>query len=240
MRRLAVIIAALAVAAPGPAIATAATVHVVVVGKDRVLRGPKDVKLKKRAVKVGKRRCSVAGATPLSALAAMHLKLGFRDYGQCGKRPAAASSLYVTSVAGEREKGRGGWVYKVGRRAGTTAAADLSGPFGTGHRIHSGQRITWFWCELQQSGSCQRTLEVRPARTSAMPGEALTVTVRGYNDQGKGVGIQGATVRLGTATATTGIGGVAVLTVPQASGTLPLAAKRAGMVPAFPAKVKVG
>ena len=238
MRRLAVIIALVALAAPAPA--TAATVHVMVVGKDRVLRGPKDVRLKKRTVKVGHRRCSVAAATPLSVLAAAHLTLKFRDYGQCGKRPADASGLYVTSVAGEREKGRGGWVYKVGRKAGTTSAADLSGPFGTGHRIHNGQRITWFWCELRQSGSCQRTLEVRPARTTAMPGEALSVTVRGYNDQGKGVGVQGATVRLGTATATTGLGGIAVLTVPQTTGTLSLAAKRSGMVPAFPAKVKVG
>jgi hypothetical protein len=238
MRRLALIVAVVAVAVPAPA--SAASVHVMVVGKDRVLRSAKDVRLKQRTVKVGHRRCAVAAATPLSVLAAVHLKLGFRDYGRCGKHPAEASGLYVTTVAGEREKGHGGWVYKVGRKAGTTAAADLSGPFGTGRRIHNGQRITWFWCELRQSGSCQRTLEVRPSRTSAAPGETLSVTVRGYNDQGKGVGVQGATVRLGSATATSGIDGVAVLTVPQASGTVKLFAKRSGMVPAFPAKVKVG
>ncbi len=45
------------------------------------------------------------------------------------------------------------------------------------------------------------------------------MTVRGYDDQGKGVGVQGATVRLGSATATTGADGIAVLTVPQTSGT---------------------
>ncbi len=237
MRRPAVIIVAVAVAAPAPA--SAATVHVLVAGKDRVLRGANDERLKQRTVKVGHRRCRVAAATPLSVLAATRLKLAFRDYGRCGKRPADASGLYVTSVAAEREKGHGGWVYKVGRKAGTTAAADPSGPFGTGHRIHNGQRITWFWCELQQSGSCQRTLEVRPARTTAKPGEALSVTVRGYNDQGKGFGVQGATVRLGTATATTGFAGIAVLIVPQASEPLRLYAKRAGMVSAFPATVKV-
>jgi hypothetical protein len=237
MRRLAIIVRGRG--APPPPPAPAARVHVLVVGKDSVLRGPRDVALKSRTVKVGHRRCRVAGATPLSVLAALHLKLAFRDYGRCGKRPADASALYVTAVAGQREKGHGGWVYKVGRKAGTTAAADLSGPFGTGKRIHGGQRITWFWCELQQSGSCQRTLEVRPARTSAAPGEALSVTVRGYNDQGKGVGVQGATVRLGSATATTGIGGSAVLTVPPASGTLRLYAKRSGLVPAFPSKVNV-
>jgi len=238
MRRLAVIVIALAVAAPAPA--SAAGVHVMVVGKARTLRSAKDVRLKKRTVKVGHRRCAVAAATPLSVLAATHLKLAFRDYGRCGRRPADASGLYVTAVAGEREKGHGGWVYKVGRKAGTTAAGDLSGPFGTGHRIHNGQRITWFWCELRQSGSCQRTLEVRPARTTAAPGETLGVTVRGYNDQGKGVGVQGATVRLGSATATTDIDGIAALTVPATSGTVKLFAKRPGMVPAFPSKVKVG
>jgi len=215
-------------------------VHTMVVGKNGVLRGPKDFKLKTRTVKVGHRRCTVGAATPLSVLAAAHLKLAFKDFGRCGKRAADTSSLYVAAVAGEREKGRGGWVYKVGRKAGTTAAGDLSGPFGTGHRIHDGQRITWFWCQMQQSGSCQRTLEVRPARTTATPGETLSVTVRGYNDQGKGVGVQGATVRLGSATATTGIDGIAVLTVPATRGTFSLAAKRAGMVPAFPRKVTIG
>jgi hypothetical protein len=229
-----------AVALLAPATASAASVHVMVVGKDRVLRGAKDVKLKKRTVKVGHRRCAVGAATPLSVLAATHLKLAFKDYGRCGKRAADASSLYVAAVAGEREKGRGGWVYKVGRKAGTTAAGDLSGPFGTGHRIHDGQRITWFWCQMQQSGSCQRTLEVQPARTTATPGETLSVTVRGYNDQGKGVGVQGATVRLGSATATTGIDGIAVLTVPATPGTFSLTAKRTGMVPAFARKVTIG
>ena len=239
MRRLAVIVAALAVAAPA-APASAARVQVLVVGKDRVLRGPKHVTLKPRTVAVGHRRCRIGAATPLSALAATHLKLRLRDYGHCTKRPADASGLYVSAVAGVRERGNGGWVYKVGRRAGTTAAADLSGPFGTGRRIHAGQRITWFWCVLQRSGSCQRTLEVRPQHSPAQPGEALRVTVRGYNDQGKGVAVSGATVRLGSATATTGAGGIAVLRVPSTPGTLKLRATRAGMVQAFPREVKIG
>jgi hypothetical protein len=239
MRRLAVIVAALAVAAPA-APASAARVQVMVVGKDRVLRGPKSVTLKTRTIKVGHRRCRVGAATPLSVLAATHLALRFRDYGRCSKRPQDASALYVTSVAGRREHGSGGWVYKVGRRAGTTAAGDLSGPFGTGRRIHGGQRITWFWCELQQSGSCQRTLEIRPGRSTVQPGEALRVTVRGYNDQGKGVLVSGATVRLGSATATTGVGGIATLQAPDTPGALKLQAKRAGMVRAFPREVKIG
>jgi hypothetical protein len=239
MRRLAVIVAAFAVAAPA-APASAAKVQVMVVGKDRVLRGPKSVALKKRTVKVGHRRCRIGAATPLSVLAATHLALRFRDYGHCGKRPQDASALYVTSVAGRREHGNGGWVYKVGRRAGTTAGGDLSGPFGTGRRIHGGQRITWFWCELQQSGSCQRTLEIRPQRGNVQPGEALRVTVRGFNDQGKGVLVSGAAVRLGSSTATTGVGGIATLQVPDTPGTLKLQAKRAGMVRAFPREVRIG
>jgi hypothetical protein len=238
MRRIALIVVALAVAAPAPA--GAASVDVMVVGKTSVLRGPKHVKLKQRTVKVSGRRCRVLGATPLSVLAATHLELRFRDYGSCGSRPRDAGGLYVTSVAGQREKGRGGWVYKVGRRAGTTAAADPSGPFGTGRRLRDGQRITWFWCELQSSGSCQRTLETRPERGSAKPGEALRVTVRGYDDQGKGVAVRGATVRLGSATAVTAAGGVAVLTVPAHSGTLRLRAERSGMVRAFPRGIAVG
>jgi hypothetical protein len=237
MRRLAVLVLALAVAAPAPA--AAATVDVMVVGKHRQLRGPRHVKLKPRTVKVGHRRCRVLAATPLSVLAAVRLKLAFRDYGRCGKRPADATGLYVTTVAGEREKGRGGWVYKVGRRAGTTAAGDPAGPFGTGHRIHGGQRITWFWCEQKASGSCQRTLELRPASTSAAPGGGLRVTVRGYDDFGRGVPVAGATVRLGSSTAVTDSRGLAVVTVPATRGRLKLKAGRAGMVRAFPREVAV-
>jgi hypothetical protein len=238
MKRLALIVLALAVAAPAPA--AAATVDAMVVGKQRVLRGPKPVKLRTRTVTVGHRRCRVLAATPLSVLAAMRLELRFRDYGRCGRRPADASGLYVTSVAGQREKGRGGWVYKVGRRAGTTAAGDPAGPFGTGHRIHGGQRVTWFWCEQKRSGGCQRTLEVRPASASAAPGAVLRVTVRGYDDFGRGVAVGGATVRLGSATAVTDASGAAVLTVPATTGRLRLKARRAGMVRAFPRVVTVG
>ena len=48
-----------------PPAADAARVHVMVVGKDHVLRAPKTVKLKPRSVKVGGKRCRVAAATPL-------------------------------------------------------------------------------------------------------------------------------------------------------------------------------
>jgi len=238
MRRALVIAAAVALLAP--ASADAARVHVMVVGQDQVLRAPTVVKLKVRTVKVHGRRCRVGAATPLAVLAATKLELGLRDYGSCGRRPRDAAGLYVARIGREREKGRGGWVYKVGRRAGSASAADPAGPFGTGKRIRGGQRITWFWCELDQAGGCQRTLEVRPERTSAAPGEALRVTVRGYDDQGHGVAVAGATVHLGAASAVSGADGTAVVTVPAASGTLRLLAERDGMVRAFPREVAVG
>jgi len=237
MRRLLpILVAAAALAAP--AAAQAAKVELMVVGKDRVLRGPAEVRLKERTVKVSGRRCRVGAATPLSVLASTSLSLGFRDYARCGRKPRNAGGLYVTKVAGERERGAGGWVYKVGRRAGTTAAADPTGSFGNGRRLKDGERVTWYWCVM--AGRCQRTLEVRPDRAAAAPGEALRVTVRGYDDLGKGAAVNGATVTLGSATATTGADGTATLTVPAATGRLDLEAARDGMVPAFPAEVRVG
>ncbi len=231
MRRLLVI--ALAVAAM-PATATAAEVDVMVVGKERVLRAPAEVRLKVRTVTVAGRRCRVGAATPLSVLAATKLKLGLRDYGRCGKRPRDAAGLYVARVKREREKGRGGWVYKVGRRTPSLGAADLT------RRLRDGQRVTWFWCEQDDSGGCQRTLEARPDRTTAAPGETLTVTVRGYDDQGRGIAVEGATVTLGSATAISDAAGAAVLTVPAEPGEHRLEATRDGLVRAFPVEVNVG
>ena len=233
---LPILLAALVAAAP----AEAATVDVMVVGKQQMLRAPKDVRLKQRTVKVGARRCRVGARTPLSLLAATRLKLGIRDYARCGRDPSAAGGLYVAKVGREREKGRGGWVYKVGRRAGTAGAADPAGSFGTGRLLRHGQRVTWFWCELQASGSCQGTLEARPDRRAARPGEALRVTVRGYDDFGRGVATAGAAVRLGSAAATTDAQGVALLTVGPQTGRLRLTATRAGSVRAFPVTVTVG
>jgi hypothetical protein len=230
MRRLVVILLAFAAAAPAPA--AAAEVELMVVGKERVLRDARDVRLKERKVKVGGRSCRVGARTPLSVLAATRLRLGIRDYGRCGRRPRDATGLYVTKVAGERERGRGGWVYKIGRRTPSLGAADLSG-----RRLRAGDRVTWFWCEQNDSGGCQRTLEARPERTTAAPGEPLRVTVRGYDDRGKGVAVEGATVRLGSATAVSGPDGVAVLTVVDGGR---LEATKDGMVRAFPREVTVG
>ena len=232
MRRLVLVAAVLVLAAPAPAVA--AKVDLMVVGTQRVLREPARVRLKERSVKVGRRTCRVGAKTPLSVLASTRLKLRIRDYGRCGNRPRDAVGLYVTTVAGERERGRGGWVYKIGRRTPSLGAADVSG-----RRLRDGRRVTWFWCEQDMSGGCQRTLEARPDRTTAAPGETLTVTVRGYDDLGRGIAVEGATVTLGSATAVTDAAGTALLTVPAEPGEHLLQATREGLVRAFPVEVTV-
>jgi hypothetical protein len=238
MRRrllIAVLAGATALAA-APAASLAASVDVMVVGKAGTLRGPTAVALVQRKVKVGRKRCAVGRGTPLSALAGTRLGLKVRDSGACGARPRDAGGLYVFQVGAEREKGAGGWVYKVGNRAGTAGAGDPAGPFGSGG-LRAGQRLLWFWC--RQAAGCQRTLDVVPDRTNARAGESLRVTVRGYDDAGAGVRVAGATVRLGAARATTGADGTATLTVPAGSKRLRLQADRRGMVRAFPRKVTV-
>jgi hypothetical protein len=229
MRRL-LLIALVALVAPAPA--AAAEVELMVVGKERVLRQAKDVRLKARTVKVGRKRCRVGARTPLSVLAGTGLRLAIRDYGSCGKRPRDSVGLYVAKVGREREKGRGGWVYKVGRRVDSAGAGDVDG-----RRLRNGQRVLWFWCEQNDSGGCQRTLEATPERSQAAPGETLRVTVRGYDNNGRGVPVEGATVRLGSATAVSGADGVAVLTVVDGGK---LEAFKDGLVRAFPREVTVG
>jgi len=233
MRRLVLAFVALALVVPAPA--GAASVQLMVVGKSRVLREAGPVRLKARSVRVAGRRCAV-GQTPLSVLAGTRLSLRLRDYGACGKSARDAGSLYVRSVAGERAKGAAGWVYKVGRRAGTTGAADPSGPFGRG-RLKRGARVLWFWCAQTGGQACQRTLEVSSAGSVAAGG-MLAVTVRGYDDNGNGVTVAGATVRLGSATAITDASGVAQVVAP-AAGAYRLIAERDGMVRSWPRKVTV-
>ena len=234
MRRM-VLIAGAAALLAAPQVAQAATVTTMVVGKQRVLRAAKPVKLvDTRRVKVGSRRCTVSGHTPLGVLAATSLAIRVRDYGSCGRRPADAASLFVTRIAGDRNRGQDGWVYKVGRKVSSAGAGDRSA-----RRLRGGDRLLWFFCRMNNAGGCQRTLEATPDRTAAAPGETVRVTVRGYDDQGRGVAVPGATVTLGTASATTDAAGVAEVTVP-AAGRLALAATRAGMVAAFPSEVRAG
>jgi hypothetical protein len=233
--------AAGATAVPGStarATAAAPSVSTMVVGNAGVLRDARSVRARARRVKVGGRRCAVAAGTPLGALAGVGLRLRLRDYGACGRRERDAGGLFVRSIGPDRNRGQDGWVYKVGRRVGSAGAADAAGPFGTGRKLRRGDRLLWFWCVMQRSGGCQRTLEATPDRATAAPGESIRVTVRGYDDQGRGVAVGGATVALGGATALTGDDGVATVTAP-AAGEHALGAKAAGMVRSFPVEVTV-
>jgi len=232
MRALAI---ALALLVAAPAAAEAKSVTTMVVGKTRTLKDAKKVRLvEKRRVKVGGHRCTVAGNTALGALAALHLTLRLHDYGSCGRRPADAAGLFVKRIGPDRNRGQDGWVYKIGRRSPGTGAADTSA-----RRLHRGDRVLWFWCHTQADGGCQRTLEATPDRTSAAPGEQIQVAVRGYDNDGRGALIEGATVALGGATALTGADGVATITVP-AAGRLRLVASKDGTVRSFPREVRAG
>jgi hypothetical protein len=214
-------------------------VHVLVVGKSAVLAGPERVALKPRTAPVGGKRCSIGRATPLSVLAGTDVSFSLEDYGACSRRARDAGSLYVRKIGPDRERGRDGWVYKVGRRAGSGGAADPAGSFGTGRLLRAGQRVLWFWCVKDAADSCQRTLAVTPAARRVEPGAPLSVTVRGYDDDGDGVRVAGATVRLGESAALTGADGVATLTAP-AAGRYRLRAEKPGTVVSFPVRVAVG
>ncbi len=65
------------------------------------------------------------------------------------------------------------------------------------------------------------------------------MTVRGYDDSGRGVPVAGATVTLGDAVAVTGADGRASVPV-LGPGRLRLTAEADGMVRAFPVGVRAG
>jgi hypothetical protein len=175
--------AAAAVLAGGPPAEAAAPAPAV----DQMVVFPGGQAVRKRvstralSVKVGGRRCRVGAGTALPALIRSHSgRVRLRDFGSCSDRAADGSALFVRGIGPYRNKGRDGWVYKVGKRAATAGAADPAGPFGDG-RLRSRQRVTWFYCRLEADG-CQPTLTLRAKRE---PG-GIAVTVTGYDDEGRG------------------------------------------------------
>ncbi|MBX5469628.1 MAG: carboxypeptidase regulatory-like domain-containing protein [Thermoleophilaceae bacterium] len=184
--------------------------------------------------RVGRRRCAVPAATPLAALLRSRVaRVGLRDYGSCGRSARSAGGLYVRQIGPDRARGRAGWVYKVGNRQGTAGAADPAGPFGSG-RLRAGARVLWFFCHLDRRGGCERTLAVRLA---AQGGGALVVTVRSYDDEGRGAPAAGATVHVGATTAMTGADGAARLTL--APGRYTVWAEARGQIRSFPERAVV-
>ena len=77
----------------------------------------------------------------------------------------------------------------MGRKSAPAGAADPTGPFGRG-LLKSGQRVLWFYCIADDEGGCQRTLELTAKPAS---GGVVNVTVKGFDNAGKGIAIEGAT-----------------------------------------------
>ena len=231
----AVALAAVALApAAAPAAAVAPTVAQLVAFKDGSAR-QKRVAARAVTAKVGSRRCAVGSATPLAALVRSGVgPLRLRDYGSCSKRAADAGGLFVASIAGERNRGQSGWVYKVGNKLATAGAGDPSGPFGRG-RLRRGARVTWFYCRLNtRTQSCQRTLALTAAPQG---GGAVKVTVRSYDDHARSKPAAGATVHAGSTTATTAADGTATLQLP--AGPASVWASATGAVRSFQETVEV-
>ena len=182
-------------------------------------------------VRVAGRRCATGNGTALAALARSHAgRVRLRDFGACSSRPADAGGLLVTGIGGDRNRGQRGWVYKVGRRAATAGAGDPAGPFGR-RRLRSRQRVTWFYC--LRAADCQRTLELRTQPTA----DGIVATVRGYDDNGDGVPIEGARVSTGSVTGLTAADGRVQLAL--SSGTHRLVARKDGLVRSFTELVEV-
>jgi hypothetical protein len=184
---------------------------------------------RKTTVRVGGEPCEVAARTPLAVLvrrppATLRLR---DDFGSC---PASAAGVYVVAIGADKERGAGGWVYKVGNRAATAGAGNPTGPFGGG-RLRKGQRVLWFYC--RQAGHCQRTLALR----TTVEGGEVTVRVTGYDDNGRGIRVEGATVTVGPAEVQTDSSGAARMTVPP--GRYAVVAEKDGMVRSFRERVRV-
>lgn len=224
------------------AAATAPTVEMMIVGAgNRILMAPVDTTVATATVETTRGICEVEEGTPLAALADAHRSHGpafaVRDYGHCTQSPRNSGQLFVYSLDGETNHGQDGWEYKVDNRSGTAGAGDPSGPFGTGQRLRDGEQLLWFWCAAVGSG-CERTLAVS-APGSVAAGASTTVTVLGYDNEGRGVPMSGARVTVGGASAVTGPSGRATLRMPSRGGSFAVDATRPGSVPAFPAVVRV-
>jgi hypothetical protein len=243
-RRLRLLAAAGVVAlfAAPPAASAAPTVQTMVVGAGNVILSPaRPSPASAASVRVGPRTCGVAAGTPLAALADLHAAGGpgfaIRDYGRCTRSTAGSGQLFVYSLDGERNHGQNGWEYKVGNRSGSTGAGDPSGPRGDGRLLAPGQRLLWFWCQ-SFAGGCQRNLGLSSASSVARRG-TLSVRVTGYDNEGRGVPMSGAVVRLGASSAVTGGSGQVSLRAPSGGGRYALTATRNGSVPSFPETVLV-
>ncbi|HEX2234476.1 MAG TPA: hypothetical protein VHG69_14055, partial [Thermoleophilaceae bacterium] len=158
-------------------------------------------------------------------------RVRLRDFGACSRRARDAGQLFVRGIGPDLNRGQDGWVYKVGPRAATAGAADPAGPFGHG-RLRANQRVTWYFCRLVRGG-CQRTLHLKATPEAG----GVAVTVLGYDDEGRGVRVQGATVRLGSTEQVTDANGFTRFQVPP--GRYRAFAEKPGLVRSFTEPVAV-
>jgi len=233
-----VVAAVASLAAAAPAGAAAPVVDQMVVFKSGSAKVGK-VRASATRVKIGRKRCAVGAGTPLAALVrGKPGTLRYKDFGSCSSRARDAGGIYVRGIGRDVVSGPedpDGWVYKVGNKAAPAGAADPSGPFGRG-LLRSGQRVTWFWCVSLQGGEgCQRTLELKITDVAT---KEQSAQVRGYDNSGKAVPVEGVTISTPNGTAgTTDSTGHATLFLGAGPNTL--VATREGLVRSFPVKVNV-
>jgi hypothetical protein len=232
MRAPVLVTVALVALGAGPAAeAGAPKVRQMVVFRDGSAQ-TRTVSTRPSTVRVAGRRCTTGQATALAALVRSRPgELRLRDFGSCSLRGRDGGGLFVNAIRGDVNRGQNGWVYKVGRRAATAGAADPSGPFGRG-RLRTGQRVSWFYCRLR-SGGCQRTLGLS-VRTE--PG-TLVASVRGYDDEGRGVAVEGASVAASGSSALTDAAGEARLAL--ATGRHLVVARKEGSIRSFAERVEL-
>jgi len=235
-----VVAAATSLVAAAPAGAAAPVVDQMVVFENGSAK-ISTVRASATRVKVGRKRCAVGAGTPLAALVRSKPgTLRYKDFGSCSSRARDAGGIYVRGIGRDVISGPedpNGWVYKVGNKAAPAGAADPSGPFGRG-LLRSRQRVTWFWCVSlpeEQGEDCQRTLELK---VDSVASKEQTVHVTGYDNAGKGVPTEGATVSSQAGVAgTTDASGRATLFL--GAGTNTLVATKDGLVRSFPVRVTV-
>ncbi len=219
MKRRALIAATiLAVSAPSAAAAT--KVKIMVAGRTGTLLAPRTVKLGGGSVKIGPRRCTIPAGTALAALLAARLSVRVTDAAGCD--PA---SMFVVRIGPDANRGLGGWEYKIGRADPSFGAADPGG------RLRSGAQLLWYWCV--RADACQRTLAV----TAQFAASGVQFHVQGYDDNGHGRSIAGATVHIGSRSAVTNAHGWA--TVSLSPGHYQVYATKAGLVRSFSSEVGV-
>lgn len=214
--------------------AHAPPVKLMVVGRaENILSGPAIVRARQSIVRVRGRRCAVAAATPLAALEASRLRVSLRDYGSCSNRPRDGASLFVDAVAGQVNRGRDGWVYKLDGRVAPTGAADPTGAFGRG------ATVVWFYCHADSAQHCQRTLGVFVSSRRVSSGARLSVRVESFDDDGRASPARGASVALGGVDTCTGRDGRATVRAPVVPGRYELGAIAGGLVPVIPIPLRV-